>query len=58
MKDKLLFDKWFKKFEPDVGLLYEDYKQAQDGKPPLTYYQFAFAFYMETRHHDYMGLNW
>lgn len=57
MKDKLLFGKWFKKFEPDIELLYEDYKQVQDGPPPLTYYQFAFAFYIETAHHDSLALN-
>ena len=57
MKDNLLFGKWFKKFEPDIELLYEDYKQVQDGPPPLTYYQFAFAFYIETAHHDSLALN-
>jgi hypothetical protein len=55
--DKLLFDKWFKKFESDVEVLYEDYKQTQDGTPPLTYYQFAFAFYMETKHFDTLAQN-
>ena len=57
MKDKLLFDKWFKRFESDIELLYEDYKQVQDGPPPLPYYQFAFATYMETKHFDSLALN-
>ncbi len=57
MKDKLLFDKWFKEKRSDIELLYEDYKQTQDGTPPLTYHQFAFAFYMETKHFDSLSLN-
>ena len=57
MKDKLLFDKWFKKFKPQIEDAYEDYKQVQDGPPPLSYYQFSFALYMETKHFDQLGLN-
>jgi hypothetical protein len=57
MKDKLLFDKWFKKFESQIEDSYEDYKQVHDGPPPLNYYQFSFALYMETKHFDQLGLN-
>jgi len=57
MDDKVVFEKWFRKFEPFVETCYEDYKMSYDEKPELTYFQFAFGLYMETRYADSLALN-
>lgn len=55
--NKLAFEKWFKKFGPFIEECYEDYKQSQNGRPELNYFQFAFAFYLETAYADSLALN-
>ena len=53
----MIFDKWFKTFEPFVEEAYEDYKQSRSARPALTYFQFAFTLYIETKYADSLALN-
>jgi len=57
MKEKVAFDNWFKKFQPEIEELYEDFKQREEGTPSLDYFEFAFGLYTETAHFDNLKNN-
>ena len=57
MKEKKQFNEWFDEWGEWISVCYEDYKQDCIGTPPLTFKQYAFGLYLETKYSDSLALN-